>query len=148
MMRRLVDQCVVLRCFFDRAFPGARLCALNKSVAKMAFRLAYILNVTFVKLYHIKKIGGRAGDVMSYASFFIGREKSVRCGSLCNERTRLAPISVTTESPQSRRACLRCLALTSISRRFLQRWYDIRGETTMLLSTAEEQRMLRLLEMT
>ena len=39
---------------------------------------------------------------MSYASLFVGREKSVRCGSLCNERTRLAPISVTTES--SRRA--------------------------------------------
>ena len=29
-------------------------------------------------------IGRRAGDVMSYASLFVGREKSVRCGSLCN----------------------------------------------------------------
>ena len=76
-MRRLVDQWVVLRCFFDSAFPGARLCALNKSVAKMAFRLAYILNVTFVKLYHIKKIGGRAGDVMSYACLSSLVEKKV-----------------------------------------------------------------------
>ena len=32
---------------------------------------------------------------MSYASLFVGGEKSVRCGSLCNERARLAPISVT-----------------------------------------------------
>ena len=24
---------------------------------------------------------------MSYVSLFVGREKSVRCGSLCNERT-------------------------------------------------------------
>ena len=24
---------------------------------------------------------------MSYASLFVGREKCVRCGSLCNERT-------------------------------------------------------------
>ena len=29
-------------------------------------------------------------------------EKSVRSGSLCNKRTRLAPISVTTESSRSR----------------------------------------------
>ena len=62
------------------------------------FRLAYILNVTFVALYHIIETGnGRAGDVLSYESLFVGREKSVRCGSLCNKRTRLAPISVTTE---------------------------------------------------
>ena len=39
---------------------------------------------------------------MSYASFFVGREKRVRCGSLCNERTRLAPTSVATESFRSR----------------------------------------------
>ena len=39
---------------------------------------------------------------MSYASLFVGMEKSVRCGSLCNERTHPAPISVTTESSRSR----------------------------------------------
>ena len=38
---------------------------------------------------------------MSYTSLFVGREKSVRCGSLCNERTCLAPICVTTESSQA-----------------------------------------------
>ena len=48
------------------------------------------------------EIGRRAGDVMSYASLFVGREIRVRCASLCNERTRLAPISVATESSRSR----------------------------------------------
>ena len=88
----------VLLCdgFFDCAS------VLTKSVAEMTFSLAYILDVAFVALYHIDEIGRRAGDVMSYASLFVGREKSVRCGSLCNERTRLAPISVTTESSRSR----------------------------------------------
>ena len=70
----------------------------TKSVTEMTFSLAYIFDVAFVALYHINEIGRRAGDVMSYASLFVGREKSVRCGSLCNESTRLAPISVTTES--------------------------------------------------
>ena len=75
---------------------------LIKSVAEMTFSLAYVLNVAFVALYHINKTERRAGDVMSYTSLFIGREKSVRRGSHCNERTRLAPISVTTESSRSR----------------------------------------------
>ena len=65
-----------------------------------------LLNVAFVALYHINEIGRRAGDVMSSASLFVGREKSVRCGSLCYERTRLAPISVTTESVRNRRGGL------------------------------------------
>ena len=68
----------------------------------MTFSLAYVLNVAFITLYHIDEIGGRESDVMLYASLFVGREKSVRCGSLCNKRTPLAPISVTTESSRSR----------------------------------------------
>ena len=36
-----------------------------------------ILNVTFVTLYQINEIGRRAGDVMSYASLFVNREKKV-----------------------------------------------------------------------
>ena len=90
----------------------------------------------------------------------------VRCGSLCNERTRLAPISVTTElklpkpgwlsggrrgerGEKGVDACLRCLALTSMSRRFLQQRYDIRGgEENAYRHRCEERRMLRLLEMT
>ena len=71
---------------------------LTKSVAEMTFSLAYILDVAVVALYHINEIGRRTDDVMSYTSLLVGREKSVRCGSLCNESTRLAPISVTTES--------------------------------------------------
>ena len=55
--------------FFDCAS------VLTKSVAEMTFSLAYILNVAFVALYHINEIGRRAGDVMSYASLFVGREK-------------------------------------------------------------------------
>ena len=57
---------------------------------------------------------------MSDASLFVGREEGVRRGFFCNKRTRLAPTSVTAES------CvlgggMRCLALTRISRRLLQR---------------------------
>lgn len=79
----------VLLCegFFDSAS------VLTKSVAEMTFSLAYILDAGFVALYHIDEIGRRAGDVMSYVSLFAGREKSVRSGSLCDERTRLASIS-------------------------------------------------------
>ena len=86
--------------FCDGFFDSASM--LTKSVAEMVFRLAYILNVTFVTLNHINGIGRRAGDVMSLASFLVGRAEIVRCGSLCNERTRLAPSSVTTESSRSR----------------------------------------------
>ena len=86
--------------FCDGFFDSASV--FTKSVAEMTFSLAYILNVAFITQYHIDEIGGRAGDVMSYASFFVGREKSVRCGSLCDKRTRLVPISVTTERSRSR----------------------------------------------
>ena len=88
--------------------------------------------------------------MMSYVSLFVGREKGVRCGSLFDERTRLTLISVTTESSRSRgKACLRCLPVTSMSRRFLQRGYDIRGgEENASRHRCEERRMLRLLGMT
>ena len=49
----------------------------------------------------INEIRRRAGDVMSYTCFFVGREKR-RC-SLCNERPRLASISVTMKTFRSRR---------------------------------------------
>ena len=71
--------------FFDCAS------VLTKSVAEVTFSLAYVLNVAFVALYHKNELGRRAGDVMSYTSLFIGREKRVRRGSHCNEKTRLAP---------------------------------------------------------
>ena len=63
---------------------GFFVCAsvLTKSVAEMAFRLFYILDVALVALYHINEVGSRARDVMSYASLIIGREKRVRRGSL------------------------------------------------------------------
>ena len=89
---------------------------LTKSVAEMTFSLAYVLNVAFVALYHMNEIGKKAG-----------REKSVRRGSLCNQKTRLASLYVTTESSRIQGACLRCLPLTSMSRRFLQRRNEIRG---------------------
>ena len=50
--------CCFAMAFFDSAS------VLTKSVAEMTFRLAYILNVTFVTLYHLNEIGRRAGDVM------------------------------------------------------------------------------------
>ena len=55
---------------------------LTKYIAEMTFSLAYVLNVEFVTLYDINEISRRGGDVMSYTSFFVGREKSVRRGSL------------------------------------------------------------------
>ena len=45
--------------FFDCAS------VLTKSVTEMTFSLAYVLNVAFVGLYHIKEIRRRAGDLMS-----------------------------------------------------------------------------------
>ena len=136
--------------FFDCAS------VLTKAVAEMTFTLAYVLNVAFVALYHTNEIRGRAGDVMSrYTSLFVGREKSVRRGSLSNERTRFSPISVTMESSRNRGGggggwgCLRCLALISKSRTFLQRRYDIRGrEENAARHRCEERTMLKLLEMT
>ena len=77
---------------------------LTKSAAKMTFSLGYVLNVAFIALCHINEIRRRAGDVMSYTSLFVGSETSLRHGSLCNERTRFAPFSVTTgKLPEPRR---------------------------------------------
>ena len=64
---------------------------------------------------------------MSNASLFVGGEEGVRRGFFCNKRTRLAHTSVTAESSRcfggggGEGAGLRCLALTRISRRLLQR---------------------------
>ena len=58
---------------FDGLFDYASV--LTKSVAKMRFSLAYVLNIAFVALYHINQIGRRAGHVMSYSSLFVGRKK-------------------------------------------------------------------------
>ena len=35
-------------------------------------------------MYRINEIGRRAGDVISYVCLFVSREKSIKCGSLCN----------------------------------------------------------------
>ena len=51
---------------------------LTKSVAEMTFSLAYILNIPFVAPYHINDIERKAGDGMSYASLFVGREKKCK----------------------------------------------------------------------
>ena len=59
--------------FCDGLFDSASV--LTKSVAEMTFRLAYILNVTFVTLSYKQDWNGRAGHVMSYASLVVGREK-------------------------------------------------------------------------
>lgn len=76
----------------------------------MSFSLQYVSNVallhllhsmSLVALHHVNEIRKRAGDVMSYTSLFVGREKSSRCGSPCNEKTRFALISVTTEGSRS-----------------------------------------------
>ena len=72
--------CCVMHGFFDCTS------VLMKSVAEMTFSLAYVFNFPFFVLYHIDKIGRRAGDIM-YTSLFVGRENSVRRGSLYNERT-------------------------------------------------------------
>ena len=84
---------------------------LTKFVAEMTFCLACVWNIVFVALYRINEIGRRAGDVTSYTSLFVDREKSVGRGSLCHgneKRTRLVTISVTTESSRHQgRKCLR-----------------------------------------
>ena len=70
---------------------------------------------TIVYIIYINERRRRAGDVISYTSLFVGREKSLRCGSLCNERTRLAPIKAPgAEGGGVGGSYLRCLAPTSI----------------------------------
>ena len=86
--------------------------------------------------------------MMSYGSVFVCREKGVKCGSLRNKGTRFAPISVTTESSRCLGGGLRCLALTSMSRRLLYRRNDMRGgEGNAALHRCEERRMFKLLKM-
>ena len=53
----------------------------SKSVAEMTFSHAYILDVAFVALYHIDEIGRRAGDVISFPSLIVGREKKCKMWS-------------------------------------------------------------------
>ena len=53
------------------------------------------------------------------------------------------------KDPGARRGGLRCLALTSMSRRLLHRRYDMRGgEGNAAWQRCAERRILRLLEMT
>ena len=75
--------CRRVMAFFDSASVP------TKSVAEMMFSHTYVLNVAFVSLYHINEIRKIAGALMSYTSLFVGREKSVRRGFLCDGRTRL-----------------------------------------------------------
>ena len=121
----------VLLChgFFDCAS------VLTKSVAEMTFSLAYVLNVAFVALYHMSETGKKAGREKKCKTWFPLWSKDTSCTSY-----------VTTESIRIQGACLRCLALTSMPRRFLQRRYE--EESTASRHRWEERRMLRLLEMT
>ena len=64
-------------CCCVMAFSIAR-SVLTKSVDRNTFSVAYVLNVAFVAPYHINEIGRRAGDVMSYTSLFVGREKKYK----------------------------------------------------------------------
>ena len=66
----------------------------------MAFSTARLRSPNLSMRYRVNEVRTRASEVM-YTSLVVGREKSVRCGSLCYERTRLALISVTTESSWS-----------------------------------------------
>ena len=76
----------------------------TKYVTETSFSLSYALHLASGALYHIYQIRRWASVVMSYWPFrFICREKGVKRGSLRNERTRFASISVTTESSR----CLR-----------------------------------------
>ena len=48
---------------------------LTKPVAEIMFSQGCALNVLFVAFYLINEIRGRAGDVMSYTSLFVGEKK-------------------------------------------------------------------------
>ena len=83
--------------------------------------------------------------MMSYTFLLVSSEESVRRGSFVNKTAR----SVTTERSRCQGGGLRCLALTSMSRRLLHRRYDMRGgEGNAAWQRCEEQRISRLLEMT
>ena len=117
------------------AFSIVCLWSPSWSVAEMTFSLAYVLNVAFVALYHMSETGKKAGREKKCKTWFPLWSKDTSCTSY-----------VTTESIRIQGACLRCLALTSMPRRFLQRRYE--EESTASRHRWEERRMLRLLEMT
>ena len=86
-------------------------------------------------------------DVISNLPLFVSREEGVKRGSLCNERRCFAPTSVTGESSRYFGGWSACVALTRMSRRLLQRRYDMRGgEGNAALHRCEERRMFRLLK--
>ena len=88
--------------------------------------------------------------VMPYTFLLIISKESVRRGSFFNKTACFSP-PVTTERSrcQGGGGGLRCLALTSMPRRLLHRRYDMRGgEGKAAWQHCEEQRILRLLEMT
>ena len=91
---------------------------------------------------------------MPYTFLLVSSEESVRRGSFFNKTARFTPSSVTKERPRCQGGggggcVLRCLALTSMSRRLLHRRYDMRGaEGNATWQRCEERRILRLLEMT
>ena len=123
----------------------------SKSIAKVTFSFPYVLDPAFGALYHVYEVRRRAGDVMSYTFLLVSSDKSVRRGSFFNKTARFTPPSVLTERSrcQGGRGGLRCLALTSMSRRLLHQRYDMRGEKgNAAWQRCEEQRILRLLEMT
>ena len=121
----------------------------SKSIAKATFSFSYVLNPAFGALYHVQEVRRRAGDVMPYTSLLVSSEESVRRGSFFNKTARFTPSSVTTERSRCQGGGLRCLALTSMSRRLLHRRYDMRGgEGNGAWQRCEERRILRLLEMT
>ena len=77
-------------------------------------------------------------------------EKNVRCGSLSNERTRLAPIFLTTESSRSRGCLLVVFGpdqyVTYVFAKAVR--YTRRREENASGHRCEEPRMFKLLEMT
>ena len=90
--------------------------------------------------------------MMPYTFLFVSSEESVRRGSFFNKTARFTPFSVTKERFRlggGGGGGLRCLALTSISRRLWHGRYDMRGEEgNAAWQRCEERRILRLLEMT
>ena len=122
----------------------------SKSIAKATFSFPYVLDPAFGALYHVHEVRRRAGDVMPYTFLLVSSEESVRRGSFFNKTARFTPSSVTTERSQCQAGDgLRCLALTSMSRRLLHRRYDMRGgEGNAAWQRCEERRILRLLEIT
>ena len=86
---------------------------------------------------------------MPYTFSLVSSAESVRRGSFFNKRHVLHLLLLQRKDPGARGGGLRCLALTSMSRRLLHRRYDMRGgEWDTAWQRCEEGRILRLLEMT